>query len=155
MNQLHNILKYLGLLEFYLSLSIEDKNHLAKYSKFFSCYPIDVMSYSFDCEEFSVSNGAQFLWASAANAICEKKFDFAERILNHALTIAIQIEDIAWIHANLAEIYYEKQKTETNFSKKCIHHCKELIQMGFMKKWAKAILKELVPQKSDNLAKNR
>ena len=144
MSQLLQIVKSLGLAEFYFSLSISDKLDMAKYSKYLTCRPEKMMSCSPDCDGcFLVANGAQFLWATAANAIPHKKHGFAERILTHALTIATEMDDRAWTHANLAQIYYDRHKLDPEAGEKSINHCRELIKIGYMKKWAQNIMEEL------------
>lgn len=145
MTKLIKAIKTLGLSEFYFSLSIEDKAELAKYSKYL-IFPSDILSHcSVDCERcFVVSNGAQFLWATAANAIPHKKYRFSERLLSHALNIAVETDDFAWIHANLAQLYYDKHKIDPDACLKAMHHCDELIRLGFMKSWAQNMMEDLV-----------
>jgi len=145
MSRFIQAIKNLGLSEFYFSLSISDKADLAKYSKYL-IFPSDIMSRcSADCEEcFVVSNASQFLWATAANAIPHRKHRFAERLLRHALSIAVEADDLAWIHANLAQVYYDKHKIDSEACIKAIKHCHELIRLGFMKSWAENMMEELV-----------
>ena len=145
MSKLIQAIKTLGLTEFYFSLSIIDKTELAKYSKYLA-FPSEIMSRcSAECDGcFVVSNAAQFLWATAANAIPHRKHNFAERLLSHALSIAVETDDLAWIHANLAQIYYDKHKIDPEACIKAIKHCHELIRLGFMKSWAENMMEELV-----------
>lgn len=136
--------KDFGLTEFYFSLSVNDKTELAKYSRYLICRPEKKSKYSSHDEEcFQVSNAAQFLWATAANAIPHKKYGFAEHLLQHALTIAVDTDDIAWIHANMAQVYYDKSKLDPEAARKSIMHCRELIKLGFMKSWAENMMEEL------------
>ncbi len=145
MTELLKAVKSFGLTQFYFSLSVADKADLDKYAKHLSCYPRRILSCSPACEGcFMVTNGAQFLWAAAANAIPDKKLDFAERLLTHALTIAVDTEDRAWIHANLAQVYYEMHKNRPEAGKKSIHHCRELLKLGYMKSWAQNMIDELM-----------
>lgn len=145
MSKLINAIKNLGLTEFYFSLSIRDKAELAEYSKYL-IFPADIGHHcSSDCDEcFVVSNAAQFLWATAANAIPHRKHRFAEHLLTHALEIAVETDDLAWTHANLAQIYYDRHKIEPEACLKAIDHCHELIKLGFMKSWAENMMEELV-----------
>ena len=143
MPNLLQTIKSFGLTEFYFSLSVADKENFARYSRYLVCPPESTVC-SPVCEScFVVKNGAQLLWASAANAIPEKKLDFARRLLNHALSISGDDEDTAWIHANLAQVYYENHKLDREAVKKSIHHCHELIKMGFMKSWAHNMIEEM------------
>jgi hypothetical protein len=145
MSKLIQAIKTLGLTEFYFSLSVSDKAELAKYSKYL-VFPYDIKFHcSTECDEcFVISNAAQFLWATAANAIPHRKYSFAERLLSHALDIAVEADDLAWIHANLAQVYYDKHKIDSKACLKAIHHCHELIRLGFMKSWAENMMEELV-----------
>lgn len=145
MSKLNQTVKALNLTEFYFSLSISDKSNFAKYSHYLSCCPEKVTSCQPDCDGcFMVTNGAQFLWATAANAIPEGKLDFAEKLLTYALKIADDPEDFAWIHANLAQVYYDKHKTEPEAGRKSIGHCRELLKLGYMKSWAQNLMQELI-----------
>ncbi len=144
MKDLLKTIKSFGLSEFYFSLSIEDKENLAKYSKWLFCNSDEIYSYSGGCDEcFMINSGAQLLWATAANAIPQKKLDFAEKLLIQALEIAKDIEDIAWIHANLAQVYYDKHKTDPSAGRKSITHCRKLIEIGYLKSWAQNMMEEL------------
>ncbi len=144
MPDLLQTVKSFGLTEFYFSLPVKDKTDLAKYSRYLQCRPQKIISCTSDCEGcFLVTNGAQFLWATAANAIPHKKYGFAERLLTHALSIADETEDIAWIHANLAQVYYDRHKLDPEAGKKTINHCRELIKLGYMKTWARNMMEEL------------
>ncbi len=143
MPNLMQTIKSFGLTEFYLSLSVSDKEDLARYSRYLVCPPDRTVCSPLCDSCFIVKNGAQLLWASAANAIPDRKLDFARRLLTHALSIAGDNEDIAWIHANLAQVYYESHKTDRESLKKSIYHCHELIRMGFMKSWAENMIEEM------------
>lgn len=144
MNNLLKTVKSLGLAQFYFSLSIEDKEYFNNYAKWLMCEPEKIFSCTPGCDGcFMVENGAQLLWATAANAIPDKKLLFAERLLLYALELANDIEDLAWIHANLAQVYYDKHKTEPSAVRKSITHCNKLIELGYMKSWAENILEEL------------
>lgn len=144
MPDLVKIVKAFRLTEFYFSLSVPDKADFARYSQYLSCDLQKTISCPQSCQGFfTVSNGAQFLWATAANAIPDRKYEFAERLLHQALISANDIEDIAWIHANLAQIYYDLYKSDPEAGKKSISHCQELIKIGYMKSWAKNIIEEL------------
>lgn len=144
MSNLTQTLKAFGLTKFYFSLSVSDKAELDKYSKYMICRLQKKPGHSTQYTEcFQVSNAAQFLWVTAANAIPHKKYNFAEHLLNHALTIAVETDDIAWIHANLAQVYYEKHKIDPEAGKKSILHCRELIKLGFMKSWAENMMQGL------------
>ena len=143
MPDLMQTIKSYGLTEFYFSLSVADKGDLARYSRYLVCPP-DKTVCSPGCDScFLVQNGAQLLWASAANAIPDNKLDFARRLLIHALSISGNDEDTAWIHANLAQVYYENHKLDRESLKKSIYHCHELIKMGFMKSWANNMIEEM------------
>lgn len=144
MPNLMQTIKSYGLTEFYFSLSVEDKECLANYSQHLSIKPNKLMSCSPDCDGcFMVNNGARFLWATAANAIPDGKYGFVERLLIHALDIADEPDDVAWIHANLAQVYYDKHKLDPAAGRKSITHCRELIKMGYMKSWARNMMEEL------------
>lgn len=133
------------LTEFFFSLSIQDKEHMKKYSKYLSCYPKNMTSCHPDCDGgFMVTNSAQFLWATAANAIPDGKLGFAERLLLQALSLAEQTDDLAWIHANLAQVYYDAHKSDPDAGRKSISHCRELVKLGYMKTWAKNMMEELL-----------
>lgn len=149
MPNLLRTVKSFGLTEFYFSLSFGDKTNLANYSQYLTCLPQKKMSCAPNCDGcFMVSNGAQFLWATAANAMPDKKLLFAERLLTHALTIAREKEDIAWIHANLAQVYYEGHKTgsrvDSRAASRSISHCRKLIELGYMKSWAQNMMEEML-----------
>ena len=145
MQDLVRTLKSFGLTEFYFSLSVDDKSNFAKYSKYLNCTPQKIPNCSPNCEGcFVVSNGAQFLWATAANAIPHREFEFAKKLLDHALSIAADPEDAAWTHANLAQIHYDNHKLDPEAGKKSILHCRELIKLGFMKSWAQNMIEELM-----------
>jgi hypothetical protein len=145
MHSLLETVKTYGLTEFYFSLSVEDKAELARYSRHLPCGPKNSYNCSPVCDVcFMVANGAQFLWATAANAIPDKKLKFAERLLVHALDIAKDHEDLAWIHANLAQLYYDDHKYDSEAGRKSIHHCRELILLGYMKPWAQNMIDELM-----------
>lgn len=145
MSKFIQAIKTLGLSEFYFSLSIGDKAELAKYSKYLAFASDKTFRCSSDCDGcFVVTNAAQFLWATAANAIPHRKYRFAERLLSHALKIAVETDDLAWIHANLAQIYYDKHKIDPEACIKAVKHCHELIRLGFMKSWAENMMEELV-----------
>ncbi len=145
MSDLLKTVKSFGLTQFYFSLSVEDKAALEKYSRNLSCYPGKILSCSPDCPGcFTVTSAAQFLWATAANSLPDKKLEFAERLLTHALDIAVEEEDKAWIHANLAQVYYDLHKIKPEASKKSIHHCRELIKLGYMKSWAQKLIEEIM-----------
>lgn len=144
MPELLEAVKSFNLTEFYFSLTIEDKKSLQKYSRYLSCYPKRILSCHPDCDGcFMVSNGAQFLWATAANAIPDKKLDFAETLLIHALSLAQDPEDLAWVHANLAQVYYDQHKTDPDAGRKSISHCRELVKLGYMRSWAENMIQEL------------
>lgn len=145
MNDLLKTVKTLGLAQFYFSLPIEDKECFERYSKWLKCEPEKILSCTPGCEGcFMVENAAQLLWATAANAIPDKKLAFAERLLTYALEIAEDIEDLAWIHANLAQVYYDRHKTEPSAVRKTITHCRKLIELGYMKSWAQNMMEELM-----------
>lgn len=145
MNDLQKTVSSLGLAQFYFSLSIEDKEYLEKYSKWLKCRPENMLNCTPGCDGcFMVENAAQLLWATAANAIPDKKLEFAERLLTYAVEIAEDLEDLAWIHANLAQVYYDKHKTDSAAIRKSIKHCRKLIEMGYMKSWAENMMEELM-----------
>ncbi|PKM82608.1 MAG: hypothetical protein CVU89_03670 [Firmicutes bacterium HGW-Firmicutes-14] len=145
MQSLLETVKSFGLTEFYFSLTVEDKTDLAGYSRHLPCAPLKSNNCSPGCDAcFMVVNGAQFLWVTAANAIPDKKLKFAERLLIHALDIATDPEDVAWIHANLAQLYYDDHKYDPEAGRKSILHCRELIKLGYMKPWAKNMIDELM-----------
>jgi hypothetical protein len=136
--------KSFGLTGFYLSLSVENKANLANYSKYLICKSEQLPGCSPNCQDcFMVTNGARFLWATAANALPNQKYEFSEELLTHALTIAYDNEDIAWIHANLAQLYYHKKKSDPAASAKSINHCNKLISLGYMKSWAEGLIEEI------------
>lgn len=144
MPDLLKTIRNFGLSEFYFSLSVEHKEYLAKYSQYLATQPQKILSCSPGCDGcFMVENGSQFLWATAANAIPDRKYEFAEEILTHALTIAEDTEDIAWIHANLAQVYYDNHKTSPEAGRKSMTHCRKLIELGYMKSWAQNMMEEL------------
>ena len=144
MPDLLKIIKSFGLTEFYVSLSVPDKNDLAHYSRYLICVPENSPTCGPNCDNcFIISSGARFLWATAANAIPEGKLGFARKLLTHALSISFENEDTAWIHANLAQVYYENHKNDHDSVKKSIYHCRELIKMGFMKSWAQNMIEEM------------
>lgn len=145
MPELLDTVKIFGLAEFYLSRTITDKKKIAHYSKYLVCSPAESRSCPRDCcDKFLVTNGAQFLWATAANAIPKKDLALAEDLLQKALAIANEVEDIAWIHANLAQVFYDLSKTNPDSGRKCIHHCRQLIGLGYMSKWAENMMQELM-----------
>jgi len=146
--ELLEAVKSFNLMEFYLSLSIEYKGYLKKYSHYLSCYPKKILSCYPECDGcFMVANGAQFLWATAANAIPEGKLKFAEKLLTHALTLAEEIEDQAWIHANLVQVYHDNHESDPEACRKSIKHCRELIKLGYMKAWAENMMQEMLVYK--------
>lgn len=145
MANLLQTVKSLGLSEFYFSLPVDFKSDLKKYSRYLSISPENIMSCSPDCQGcFMVTNGAQLLWATATNAIPDKKYEFAECLLKHGLTIAKESEDVAWIHANLAQLYYDRHKTDPDAGRRSISHCRELIKLGYMKSWAQNLMEEIM-----------
>jgi len=144
MSDLIKTLKQFGLTEFYFSLPIQDKADMAGYSATLICVPQNTLNCRPECNEcFMVHNGSQFLWATAANAIPDRKYRFAEKLLTHALSITIETDDLAWIHANLAQVYFDNHKSDPDAGKKSILHCRELIKMGYMKIWARNMMEEL------------
>lgn len=133
-----------GLTKFYLSLSPEEKRDFARYSRYLRCAPDGIACCSPACKGcFVVTNAAQLLWATAGNALPDRKHEFAERLLNHALTISEEPEDTAWIHANLAQLYYDRHKSDPEATGKSIFHCRELIKLGYMRSWATNLMEEM------------
>ncbi len=144
MADLMHTVRSFGLTEFYLSLSPEDKRDFARYSRYLSCVPERILSCSPGCEGcFMVTNAARLLWATAANAIPDRKHSFAERLLTHALALSREAEDTAWIHANLAQLYYDRHKNDPEATRKSIFHCRELIKLGYMRSWATNLMEEM------------
>lgn len=144
MPELLDTVKIFGLAEFYLSRSLTDKKKIAHYSRYLVSSPEQSRSCPRDsCDKFLVTNGAQFLWATAANAIPDQELYLAEDLLLKALSIANELEDIAWIHANLAQVYYDLHKTDPDAARKSIQHCRQLIGLGYMSRWAENMMQEL------------
>ncbi len=50
---------------------------------------------------------------------------------------------MAWIHANLAQLSYDRDHTDPAAGPKTIFHCRELLRLGFMQPWARRIIAEL------------
>ena len=67
MPDLLKIIKSFGLTEFYVSLSVPDKNDLAHYSRYLICVPENSPTRGPNCDNcFIISSGARFLWAYSA-----------------------------------------------------------------------------------------
>jgi hypothetical protein len=140
-----NTLKKYRLLEFYLTLSPEEKEMLVRYSRHISFY-IPPCQEVPPCEEliFTVKGPAQLLWTTAANAIPDRKWDFAEKLLQKALVIADNREDRAWIHANLTQLYHDQHRKKPEYIKKCLYHCHQLLGTGYFTSWAENMLAEVM-----------
>lgn len=138
-------LKRHRLLGFYFSLAPAEKELLAQYSRHISFYvppcketpPRDEMVYT-------INNPAQLLWTTAANAIPDRKWDFAEKLLKTALEMADTREDQAWIHANLTQLYHDRYKKQPEYTKKCLYHCHQLLGTGYFTSWAENMLAEVM-----------
>lgn len=140
-----NILKKFRLLEFYIGLQPEEKDFMNHYSRQFYLYTPPCKDIP-ACEDllFSVKRPAQLLWTTAANAIPDRKWDFAEKLLVKALEIANDREDLAWTHANLTQLYYDQHRKKPASIRKCLHHCHQLLATGYFTSWAENMLAEVM-----------
>jgi len=144
MNLLATLKKH-RLTGFYFSLKPAEKELFAHYSRHISFYvpPCKEMP---PCEDllFTINSPAQLLWTSAANAIPDCKWDFAEKLLLKALEITNTREDTAWVHANLTQLYYDQHKKKPDNIRKCLHHCHKLLGTGYFTSWAENMLAEVM-----------
>lgn len=143
MNLIANLKKH-RLLEFYFSLTPVEKEMLAYYSRHIAFFVPPCKELPSCNELFTIKNPAQLLWTTAANAIPDRKWEFAERLLKTALEMAATREDQAWIHANLTQLYHDQHKQRPEYIKKCLHHCHQLLNTGYFTSWAENMLAEVM-----------
>lgn len=138
-------LKKHRLLEFYLSLSPKEKAQLIYYSRHISfLVPTCKEIPSGNDPVFTAKNPAQLLWTTAANAIPDQKWDFAEKLLSKALELSDNREDSAWIHANFTQLYHDQLRHRADCIKKCLYHCHQLLGTGYFTSWAENMLAEVM-----------
>lgn len=137
-------LKQYHLLETYLALPAAEKQQWEKY------FPQDC-----DCSNcqsgqtktLPLNSPARILWMTAANALPHNKYEFAETLLNKAMEIAKDNYDAFWIHANLAQLYYDQLTTSETALEKCKVHCEALYKMGLRTPWIKQMRNDLKNRK--------
>lgn len=145
MAYLNELLHRLKLTAFYLALSIEEKSMFYHYSNTLEHYlQEETPSYSAGCWDSppETVSTVRFLWTTAANAIPHRDFSFAEKLLNYALELAQEQEDLAWIHLNLTQLYLDQQGENEQASAKGIFHCQETIKTGYFTGWAQNLLEQ-------------
>lgn len=145
MDYLYQQLHKLKLSGFYMALPIAEKSMFYHYANTLDHYLQDD---SPGCSKGSsnklpkVVSAVRFLWTTAANAIPHRDFAFAEKLLNYALDLANDQEDLAWIHLNLTQLYLDQQGEDDQASAKGIFHCQETIKTGYFVGWAENLLEQ-------------
>lgn len=152
-----DIVKRVGLADWYLELPVSDKELLTRY------YYDDGLIVNFRGDlvrrkdplpedAFLIDSAPRFLWVTAANALPQGHLDFAEMLLLKALGLfrqAVsppelnQMADFAHIHANLAQLYADKTPAEASAAALCIHHARETIKTGYFTAWAEKLCREI------------
>lgn len=124
---MHNptTIKKFELSDFYLQLSLEDKQLLFQSTQHMT--------------EANLSP-AQFLWMGASNLLPHRHYALAEQMLIHALTTATEPDDLAYIHANLAQCFYDQLENHPEYIQLCKDHCQEVYQLGYFQKWTAELL---------------
>lgn len=137
MDYFHELLHKLKLTGFYMALSIEEKSMFYHYSNTLEHYLEEDSSKT---QKFI--SAPRFLWTTAANAIPQHDLAFAEKLLNYALELANEQEDLAWIHLNLTQLYLDQQGENDQASVKGIFHCQATIKTGYFTGWAQNLLEQ-------------
>ncbi|MBO8137159.1 MAG: hypothetical protein H0Z40_03360 [Desulfotomaculum sp.] len=139
MEELIKVIKKYRLGSFYINLPVELKEQWLKDA---AGLPLTVVP-SQKGSSFFIENAAQLLWTSAANAIPRKHYALAERLLHKALQLADSIQDKAWIHGNLTQLYHLQMDKIPGAKEKCRHHCRETINTGYFQGWCEKILGDI------------
>ncbi|MTI80163.1 MAG: hypothetical protein FH758_04640 [Firmicutes bacterium] len=138
--QLMGAIKNYHLGSFYMSLPVELKDQWVNDAL---GLPMTVVP-SYKGSTFAIESAAQLLWTSAANAIPQGHYTLAEKLLIKALKMASTEQDKAWIHGNLAQLYYLQIKTHPTALEKCRYHCKQTIQTGYFVNWCERLLSNIL-----------
>lgn len=158
---LKNIIKNFGLAKDYLKMTPEEKGYVAKYH-----YEGEVVSIvqkgttkqddPFLGESFMVDSAARFLWVTAANAIPNGQWDFAEKLLHMALELSGDssdaVCDLAHIYANLAQLYADQVRWNPAAAAKCLHYARETIKTGYFVVWAENLCREIEEKSKGTLS---
>jgi hypothetical protein len=137
MEQWFNTLKSFQLGSFYMSLPVELKEQWQQYSRDLPTKP-PIHNESFYCD-----NAAQFLWTSAANAIPQKDYQLAQTLLYQALQLTDSKQDLAWIHANLTQLYYDQLEKLPDAEEKCRYHCQQAKSTGYFQDWCDQMINQI------------
>lgn len=120
------------LQKFYLQLPINEKALFEEFSQGLADYITENSGLT--------RNRARFLWMVGANAVPRGQIDFALKVLQKARDEAQDPEDLAHIHANLAQILLDKENPTVQELEECNEHLLSMIGYGHMVVWAKAML---------------
>ncbi len=137
-NKPKGLLAYLGLSEWFLSLTSEEQAKVRKYySMGFNTDPKDLDSGDIS---FSSTNQQKFLGGIGHTALTQKDYAFAETILLKALQSRDDnVIDRHFVYNSLIELYYKQRESSPDAIEKCIKYCIEDIRTleEFIDAWKK------------------
>lgn len=139
----------LGLSDWYYSLTKEEQEAIIKYrsrglvsiSLEFGGTSPERDSLLYEDISWTTQTPSGFLWVTGSNAIRERDYPLAEKILLKALDVEGKHTDRHFTYNELIDLYYKQRDTIPRALNKCIRYCEEDIE--WFRKHKQDLIKEL------------
>lgn len=140
------LLAYLGLGEWFSSLTYEDQCKVREYSNGLGFNPKDL---DVGNTRFGSTTQSIFFNGIAYNAIKDKDYFFADKMFSESLqSKEISVIDRHFTYNNLIDFYYKQRRSSSDSIEKCVEYCLKDIQIleEFLNSWKKKYEKATIPR---------
>ena len=140
------LIAYLGLCEWFSSITHEDKCKVREYFNGLGFNPKDLDAGN---TSFGSTTQSIFFNGIAYNAIKHKDYVFAEKMFSESLqSKEISVIDRHFTYNNLIDFFYKQRKSSPDAIENCVKYCLKDIQIleEFLNTWKKKYEKATIPR---------